>query len=509
MGGCAMNGPAELYVCLYVREFPAQALLRLRPELRARACVVMGGEPPLEHVASMNRKARALGVIRGMTRVEVDTFPDVRVLRRSQNEEVCARTAVLECVGAFSPRIEAREEESSLLCMLDIAGTERLFGPPEQLARQLLARVSECGIAGCAAVSRNFCAAIALAKGMPAANKVQVVPEGKEASALAPLPLAVLDLAPEQAETFALWGIRTLGDLAALPENELIARMGQVAKYLCLLARGEAPHFFQPMEATFCLEERMDLDSPVEVLDALLFAVNAMLGQLIQRAAARVLALASVTVTLRLEGGATHARSIRSALPSNDRQIWLKLIQLDFEAHPPAAAILGLTVAAEPGSTSKVQLGLFSPQLPEPSRLDVTLARIRAIVGEDCIGAPVLKDSHRPHASGMEPFVVKAPTGMTMQITPTRSALRVLRPAEEISITIERRRPAVFVFRGRSYTVERAYGPWLTSGEWWAPTLWNQEQWDLVARSPEGNMLCCCAVRDSAAQRWKMTALYD
>jgi len=42
-----MNESAELYACLYANEFPAQALLRLRPELHNQPCVVMEGEPPL------------------------------------------------------------------------------------------------------------------------------------------------------------------------------------------------------------------------------------------------------------------------------------------------------------------------------------------------------------------------------------------------------------------------------------------------------------------------------
>src|SRR6202035_1872274 len=105
--------------------------------------------------------------------------------------------------------------------------------------------------------------------------------------------------------------------------------------------------------------------------------------------------LALVTVTLTLEGGATHSRTVQPALPTNDRQIWLKLLHLDLEAHPPAAAILAVAVKAEPGEVSKVQLGLFSPQLPEPTRLDVTLARIRSIVGEGNVGCAVLGDTHR------------------------------------------------------------------------------------------------------------------
>ena len=85
----------------------------------------------------------------------------------------------------------------------------------------------------------------------------------------------------------------------------------------------------------------MELDSPVEILDSLLFVISVMLDQLILRAADRVLAIASVTVTLTLEGGATHMRTVRPALPSNDKQLWIKLLHLDLEAHPPQAAILG------------------------------------------------------------------------------------------------------------------------------------------------------------------------
>ncbi len=83
LGRAAMTKPAELYACLYAKEFPAQALLRLRPELRDKPCVVMEGEAPLEQVCSLTRKARILGLMRGMTRVEVETFPAVTLLKRS------------------------------------------------------------------------------------------------------------------------------------------------------------------------------------------------------------------------------------------------------------------------------------------------------------------------------------------------------------------------------------------------------------------------------------------
>jgi protein ImuB len=504
-----MNKPAELYACLYAKEFPAQTLLRLRPDLCDKPCAVMEGEPPVQLVCSLNTKGRLLGIAHGMTSVEVDTFPSVAVLPRSRREEESTKAALLECMGAFSPRVEDRCEDRAFLCVLDIAGTEKLSGPPETVARNLLHRVKGIGITACATVSCNLHAAVALAKGLSPRTTVKVIFNGDEAHALASLPLSVLGLSEEYTETFVLWGIRTLGMLAALPEKELIARMGQEGKRLRSLARGELPHLFRPTEPVFTLEERMELESPVQVLHPLLFVVGMMLDQLILRAKAHVLALASVTVALVLESRETYTRTVKPPLPTNDKQIWIKLLHIDLEAHPPRAAILSLTLSAEPGSTSKVQLGLFSPQLPEPMQLDVTLGHIRAIVGDECVGRAVLNDTHHPKGFRMEPFIVTANSKPITTSNRSPCASRQLRPPGYVSVTLQSQRPKAFVFREKRYVVERTYGPWLTGGDWWSPTLWGLEQWDIVARAQDNAMLCCCMVRDLMQDRWQMAALYD
>jgi protein ImuB len=483
-------------------------MLCLRPELREKAFAIMEGKPPLQWVCSFNAKARNLGIARGMTQVEIETFPSLVTLARSLEEEDATRTALLECAGTFSPRVEDRSSSDAFLCVIDISGTEKLFGSPRTLTQTLLHRIRELGILASATVSSNFHTAICLARGNSRTN-VTVVQPGDEGAALAPLPISVLTLSAEHAETFASWGIHTLGMLAALPEKELIARMGQEGKHLRQLARAESQHLFVPVEPKFKLEERIELDTPVELLDSLLFVIGVMLQQLVLRAAARVLALASVTISLSLEGRAPHTRTVRPALPTNDRQLWIKLLHLDLEANPPQAPVLSLTLAAEPGSTSKVQLGLFSPQLPEPMRLDVTLARIRAIVGEECVGSPVLKDTHRPDTFHMEPFAISLRQSLAATPTRTTAAMRQLRPAEKILVTLRGQQPASFSFRQKRYDVEQAYGPWLAGGEWWNPTLWSLEQWDLVARSHDGMLFCCCLVRDLTQNAWQMEALYD
>jgi len=504
-----MRKHEERYACLYASEFPAQSLLRTRRELYDKPVVAMEGEPPLESVCSLNKRARKIGISHAMTRTEIEMFPEVVALARSRDEERAARFLLLECAGGFSPRVEDRANDRAFLCGIDIQGTNGLFGPQEALAQKLLTRVEALGISARIAVSRNFHAARCLAMGLSSRTPIQVIQPGEEATALAELPVAVLDLTDDQAETLALWGIETLGMLAALPQKHLIARMGQDGKRLWQLALGERPHLFRPFEAQLELRERIELDSPIEALDSLLFVIGLLLDRLILRAQEHLVALAAATVSLALDRGGVHTRTVTPAQPSNDKAIWIKLLHLDLEAHPPSASILAVTLRAEPGCTNKQQLGLFAPQVPDSSLLDVTLARIRAAVGEGNVGRAVLRDTHHPDGFRLEPFTI--PTGQPINIAPAplRPAMRRIDPAHAISVTVLNESPKAFFFGSKRYTVEHAFGPWETSGEWWAASSWNWKHWDLVARAQDGTTLCCCLICDQMQGDWRMVALYD
>ncbi len=501
--------PRPLYACVAVREFPAQAMLRLRKELRSMPCAILDGAPPLETICARNAAARRIGIMEGMTRVEAETFP-AKLFVRSRDAEQNARAAILACAARFTPRVEECPRDSTWLTVLDIAGTGRLFGPPEKLAAVLIGQLYSIGVAASIVVASNFTAARCLA--LARAVGCTVITTGQEQAALAPLPLTVLDLAGEQAITLAGWGIRTLGELAALPEASLAARLGQQALRQQAIARGVADHLFVPLDEEFGIAESMDLDTPVEVLDSLLFVLRVLLEQMLRRAADHLVAVAGIALTLRLEGGASHTRTVRPALPGNDLQLWMKLLQLELATHPPSSAIHAVKLTAELGSHRRAQMGLFAPQTPEPDRLDITLARLRALVGEGCVGTPVLKDTHKPDSFEMTAFSVKTAeqkTGCGIQPPSPRSALRTLRPPEDLQVTLRHRRPVSLVFRGVRYAIDRAYGPWIASGEWWSANLWASQQWDVIARGGNGDPLYGCLVWETLTKRWQMVCLYD
>lgn len=506
------NGEArmshELYACIHAAEFPAQTLLRLHPELRSTPVAVLEGLPPHQVICSTNRAARHAGAVSGMTKLEAETIPSLRLSRRSMESEAAARSVLLECAANFSPRIQDADSQihqgTHCSCALDISGTERLFGPPAMLATRLRAALRAAGFRVSIAVSTNFHTARLKAT---TSTGITVVPSGDEAESLARLPLSALNLNEDDALTFAIWGIRTLGELAALPEVDLVTRLGERILELHALARGVLPHTFQPIEPCFSLEEFCDFDTPVEQSDSLLFMAARMIDCLIARATSHALCLASLTVRMALDGGRIHERVIRPALATADRKFLLKLLQLDLAAHPPQAAVLSLSISAQPGQSSKVQLGLFTPQTPEPTRLDVTIARLKAIAGEDRVGSPVLEDSHRPGAFRMENFALGNAAGTTHEAHP-RMALRRMRPPVPIRVVMRDFKPIVFRDRERSFEVEAAYGPWKTSGCWWREDNWETEEWDVLAFAG-GNALACLLVRDCIRDQWRLEALYD
>ena len=90
-----------------------------------------------------------------MTCVDVETLPGITTLSRSRSEEISAKAALLDIAGTFSPRVEDHSSESAFSCMVDIAGTEKLFGTADQLGREMFKRLRAIGITAYIAVSAN------------------------------------------------------------------------------------------------------------------------------------------------------------------------------------------------------------------------------------------------------------------------------------------------------------------------------------------------------------------
>ena len=497
---------------IHIPEFPVVAWLRSDASVRSHALVVIEGIAPLQRIVSINRAARSQGVSRGMSKVQAETTGPLLFRNRSIAEETATFEDVLEIAERFSPRIEslsgpfnsyAHAHTLSISLLIDRTGTETLFGNAEQYARKLKSALGDAGFPSSVAACSNAEACLILARSHTGVVCVQTHELAKR---LAPLPISLLRCDDATLTVFGRWGIRTLGELAALPETSLISRIGQQAKRLQRLARGTENHLLVPEEADFVLSETAILDTPLVLLDSLLFVVSPMLQRIMRRAVEWAYALRSLTVTLQLEKTPAYERHIRPAIATQSRDLLLRLLNLDLQTHPPQAAILGLTLTAEVARPQTAQRGLFQAQFPEPDKLDILLARLRSIAGDHNVGTAELCNSHRDDEVTMTPF---RPSVLAVGSSPSRPsclALRRFRPAQPVRVSLKNGMPSFLFWQGGQFDLAEVKGPWQSSGYWWDGRTWEADEWDAIVVQP----LYALRLRyERAPKAWTVAGVYD
>src|SRR5271157_4045625 len=565
---CALHGEA-MFACIYIPDFPVEALVRTEPFLRARAVAVLEGKPPLVRVVALNEKARLRGMEIGITKLQAAVFAvpeetSPAILRqRSPERENSAHSALLDVAHAFTPRVE---DTAADMLLLDLAGLERLHGAHTKMARRLASRVSGVGLKANVALAANPDAAMHAARGF---NGVTVIPAGKEAQQLGVLPLAVLLDAFEISQsgksavdreqqreqildTLERWGVRDFRTLARLPDHALASRLGEAGAHLQRLARGDGMRTLALCEPPSRFDEAMELESSVETLEPLSFILNRLLEQLCARLEARALAAQELNLRLQLERrvadeetttaliDASHnvghtEHILRLPVAMRDAKIFLKLLQLELATHPPGAPVIKISITAKPAPPRPAQRGLFLPISPETEKLEITLARISGVIGERRAGIARLLDSHRRDSFRMDRFTAaledfkqkKYPIASDIKKQPPL-ALRLFRPVWQVRVKLAEGRPVNLTavaspgdraeLRGR---ILWSAGPWRSSGDWWTENAkresagkdqacpWNREEWDVALANENGGVALYRIYCDPASGNWFADASYD
>ncbi len=599
-----------MFACIYIPDFPVEAMVRAEPWLRDRAVAVLEGKPPLVRVIALNDEARLLGMEIGMTKLQAAVFaevlpsetatkavpqrgskradtsshPNLAILRQhSPQQEISAHAALLDVAHAFTPRVEDTAPDTLLL---DLEGLDRLYGAPSRMAGDLAARVLAVGMEANVAVAANPDAAMHAARGF---NGMTVIPRGKEAQRLGVLPLQVLldafeissqnkaggkasergreKLREQMLGTLERWGVRDFRTLALLPEHALSSRLGESGAQLRRLARGEGTRTLVLCESPSQFEEAMELESSVETIESLSFVLNRLLEQLCARLEARALAVHELHLRLQLEhrigdeeattvqeliapagshnvvSKAIFERALRLPVAMRDSKIFLKLLQLELAEHLPGAPVNKIWITAVPAPPRSAQRGLFLPITPEAEKLEITLARINAVVGGRRAGIARLLDSHRPDSFRMDRFTI-ATDNIKHTICPTSwdtnarmpLAMRLLRPACRLRVCLTDGRPNRLVMESKQKGREElqgqvvwSAGPWRSSGDWWTENAkqcmednanslqagpWDREEWDIAlvdndGNEAGGNIALYRIYRDLATNRWFADASYD
>ena len=201
--------------------------------------------------------------------------------------------------------------------------------------------------------------------------------------------------------------MKTLGELAALPAADLVARMGRAALAWQAIARGEDIRPLVPTLAEERFESSIELEWPIEDLEPLSFVLTRLLEPLSTRLERRDRGAAVLHVLLRLVTREVYARRLELPSPMRDVRTLRTLALLDLESHPPAAAVDGVTIVIDPTPGRVLQHTLFTRAHPTPEQVSTLLARLGALMGQDRFGAPATVDSYRPGAFAMTAFATE------------------------------------------------------------------------------------------------------
>jgi protein ImuB len=506
-----------MFGCIHVSDFAVQAAL-LR-ESKALPLALFDGPESQLKVVACNASARAAGVSIGISKLQAEVC-GVTLRRRVQEHEDAAQAELIDRAYNFSPHIEVTNPGTVII---DLIGSERLMGTGRTIAQLILGEITKHRFESNVSIAANPDTAHYAARGF---KGITIIEPDHEAQRLGTLPVEVLGLEPDVQDVLHAWGIRSFKALAALPSIELTERLGQYGLHLQRLVRGTVMRELVPAALPPSFKEITELEEPVDLLEPLAFVLNRLLEQIMERLIEKSLATDQIEIDLTLELSsdrdvnapvccttlATYQRTVKLPVPTQDGKVLLKLAQLDLVAHPPHAPVKKIRIEAIPARVRYAQAGLFQPLAPEPAKLEVSMARIRAVVGEvdslnrQLVGFPALLDSNRP-----DHFQVMPPAAKHRDVQPSaKLALRRFRPAIPARVEVSAEQAPVWIgFSRRKGRVLHASGPWRSSGDWWNTAgEWKRDEWD-VNLTLDGHTALYRIFRDLVTRSWFVEGMYD
>jgi DNA polymerase-4 len=329
------------------------------PSLRGKPVIVGGGGPNDRGVVSTaSYEARVFGVRSAMPlRTAAALCPNAIFVPVNGRKYSAASRQVMTILERFSPLVEQLSIDEAFL---DVTGTEALHGSGEEVARKIKAAVhAETGLTISVGVAANRLVA-KIASDLRKPDGLVVVPEGTEREFLAPLPIERLwGVGASTRKGLADYNVRTIGDLAALPQDVLVRRFGRHGGDLATRAQGIGDTVVGGHDAAKSVssEHTYDIDTgDWEILEQTLLALSDGVARRLR--STHVLA-ATVAVKIRDTDFVTITRQKTLPEPTDSTDlIWRTAVALTKrEVKGKVVRLLGVAAS---GLTEESQLSLFA-----------------------------------------------------------------------------------------------------------------------------------------------------
>ena len=541
------------------------------------AAVVSAGR-----ITAVTPAAAAAGIRTGMRRRQAQTeCPVLELAEHDPDLDARCFAPVVTALEGLTPRVEVLAPGC---CVVATRGPSRYYGGDEALAELAHRTITEVlgagalGTAGARGVGALGTAgahdpassvSVGIADGVFAAGlagrvasvrtpstPVLVVAPGSSAEFLSDLPLGTLtgefslltgcaaDGTTDDLISM-LWqlGLRTLGDLAALPAGDLVGRFGRQGEWMHALASGRDPRLSQPAAAHPDLSVGTEIEPPADRLDTVAFAAKSLADQLDAQLAREGQALVCVEVSAETTHGETSSGRWRHGFRFSppdlvDRVRW----QLDGwrSTRGPNSPTGGISFirlrAVETLPDEGRQLGFWGGQSEADERAERALQRVQTLVGFDGVTVGRLGSGRRfADFEQRLPFGTAGPRGAgasdpagprgagASDPAPWPGRLGVPAPAEVLAepeplvvldanddpVGVSGRAqvsaPPAMLRRadGRTSRIAAWAGPWPLEERWWNTRSRRQARFQLVLDDGTAHL---CAVEGG---RWQREATYD
>ncbi|MFE3757049.1 DNA polymerase Y family protein [Nocardia tengchongensis] len=429
---------ARRVLVVWCPDWPAVAAAAEAGVEATRAVAVLAAN----RVVACTATARAEGIRRGLRKREAQgRCPDLLVAQDDPDRDARLFEPVVVAVDATVPGVEVLRPG---MLALSARGAARFFGSEEAAAERLVDAVAAVGVECQIGIADELSTAVF------AARRAALVPSGKGAEFLAPMPISELAgepvlAAPRRVELVDLLhrlGLRRIGDFAALTPAEVASRFGAdaIVAHRCARAVPERPPAARLPAADLTVEQRCD--PPIERVDMAAFAGRMLAAELHTKLSAAAVACTRLVIHAETEAGEQFSRIWRCAEPltpdstadrirwqldgwlthraldrarayratrgadRNGRGAWrsgsapadgYEPDPVDHEDSRPDAAITLLRLEpVEVVSAGALQLGLWGGVGEDEERARRALIRVQSLLGGDAVRMGVLSGGRGP-----------------------------------------------------------------------------------------------------------------
>jgi nucleotidyltransferase/DNA polymerase involved in DNA repair len=486
-------------LCVLVPAFRLGVARLKDPSLDPDAPVLVADKHERGRVIECTAAAAALGARVGMTVVQAQAAArDARVIVDDAARDRAVWNAILDALDAASPLVDDAALGCAYLEMHGIPGGEAGWFAAARAALAAFALPFALGLGPNRFVAR----AVALVAPGTACD-------ARAAEALlAPLPLGFLDIDGGTIDRLHVLGVRTLGDLRALPHGPFVRRFGPDAAHWHARAHGIDPEPLRPRPRATRIDRTLYGEGTAASEEAVLFALRTLIGRIVDDLVAAGKRCGRLVLALECEDGEVVEITTRVAQPTAQPATLFELLRARIEGVVLRTPVTGARLVAEQLEDGGVQIALFSGNDPDPDALAIALARLDAAVGEGIAARARVTDGARfEERFVLEPFVLGEFGNAPPVALPITATLQY-RPHDPRPIAVRVRRGRPHAVGTPPRTVLDVAGPWRVDTHWWAEATGDgthliRDEYDVLL--DDGALLRL----GREAEQWSLRGRYD